>query len=185
MDKSPSFQQILDVQNQAILMQYLHWCKVELVSYQFWVLLAMLIVPWIVWIKLIDKKRIQEIFIYGLLVVTVVTFFDELGCQLNLWEYKIDIEPYFPRLIPMNFSMLPVVYMLIYQYFPKWKSFLLFNILAAVFFTFIGEPILVAIKIYVLINWKSIYSFPVYIIIAIGLRALTKLVVKTNQNASS
>lgn len=185
MDKSPSFQRILDVQNQAVQLQFLHWCKEEVFTFQFWLLIAMLTIPWIIWVKLVDKKRLNEIFIYGLLVVTVVTLLDELGCQLNLWEYLVDIEPYFPRLIPMNFSMLPVIYMLIYQYFPRWKSFLLFNFFAAVFFTFIGEPILSAAKIYVLIKWKSIYSFPIYIVIAIALKALTGFIIKSNQRAAS
>ncbi len=183
MDQSPSFQQILDAQSKAIILQFKHWCKFEVFSFQFWLLLAMLIIPWIIWTKLVDKKRLAEIFIYGLLVVTVVTFLDELGCQLNFWEYSIDIEPYFPRLIPMNFSMLPVWYMLVYQYANGWKKFILVNFFSAIFFTFVGEPIFVALKIYVLFTWKHIYSFPIYIIIAILLKALTMVIMKKYRQA--
>jgi hypothetical protein len=183
MNESQTFQQVIDTQNKSILLQFEHWCRFELFSFQFWLLLAMLIIPWIIWVRLADKKRLAEIFIYGLLVMTVVTFLDEFGCQLNLWEYYIDIEPYFPRLIPMNFSMLPVWYMLVYQYACRWKSFLLANFFSAAFFTFVGEPMLVALKIYVLFTWKHIYSFPIYIIIAVLLKALTMLVMKKYRKA--
>ena len=87
MNESQTFQQVIDTQNKSILLQFEHWCRFELFSFQFWLLLAMLIIPWIIWVRLADKKRLAEIFIYGLLVMTVVTFLDEFGCQLNLWEY--------------------------------------------------------------------------------------------------
>ncbi|MBA1334925.1 MAG: hypothetical protein HPY66_0546 [Firmicutes bacterium] len=102
-----------------------------------------------------------EILVYGLLISTIVTVLDEVGCQLNLWEYRFDLEPLFPRLIPMNFTMLPVWYMLIYQYFTKWKPFITANIVSAAIFTFIGEPLFVMLGIYELIKWKHIYSFPI------------------------
>lgn len=170
---SPSFEQVLDAQNNAIQIELQHWLKYELPSIQFWILLAMLIVPWIIWWKLVDKKRLLEIFVYGLLISAIVTFLDEVGCQLNLWEYRYDIEPYFPRLIPMNFAMLPVIYMLIYQYFPKWKQFVLINFVLAATLAFIGEPIFVMLKIYVLINWQHYYSYPIYIVLAVAVKALT------------
>jgi len=68
----------------------------------------MLILPWFILWKLVDRRRLLEILVYGLLISTIVTVLDEVGCQLNLWEYRIDLEPLFPRLIAMNFTMLPV-----------------------------------------------------------------------------
>lgn len=178
MNESQLFEQVLDTQGKSIQLQNQHWIKYEVFTFQFWFLIAMLIIPWIIWFKLVDKKKFFEIFIYGLLVLTVATFLDEIGCQLNLWEYRYDIEPLFPRLIPMNFTMLPVIYMLIYQYFPKWKSFITVNIFTGVLLAYVGEPIFMALKIYVLINWKHIYSFPIYILIAISLKALNKLLIR-------
>lgn len=178
MNDSQLFEQLLEAQGKSIQLQQQHWIKYEVFTFQFWLLIAMLIIPWIIWYKLIDKKRFYEIFIYGLFVLIVATFLDEVGCQLNLWEYRYDIEPLFPRLIPMNFAMLPVIYMLIYQYFPKWKSFIAANIVMGILLAYVGESIFVALKIYVLINWKHIYSFPIYILIAIVLKALTRLLIR-------
>jgi|GEM_PF-234843 len=167
MDGNPLFEQVLDAQNISIQMQIQHWLKYELFTPQFWLLIGMLIIPWVIWWALVDKRRFLEIIIYGLLISTVVTVLDEVGCQLNWWDYRYDIEPLFPRLIPMNFTMLPVAYMLIYQYFTKWKPFVMANIAAAALMTFVGEPVFAMTGIYVLLEWKSIYSFPIYIILAL------------------
>jgi hypothetical protein len=167
MEKFTSFEQILDSQNICIQMQVQHWVKYELFTPQFWLLVGMLTLPWIVWWRLVDRRRFLEIIIYGLLISAVVTVLDEVGCQLNWWDYLYDIEPLFPRLIPMNFCMLPVGYMLVYQYFTNWKSFIMASIVSSAILAFIGEPILVKTGIYVVLNWKSIYSFPIYTILAL------------------
>lgn len=170
MNQSPSFEQIIDTQNLSIQLQNQHWLKYEVFTFQFWLLIAMLILPWFIWWKVVDRKRFYEILVFGLLVITVVTFLDEVGCQLNFWEYRFDIEPLFPRLIPINFTMLPIAYMLVYQYFANWKSYILANIIMAAIFAFIGEPIFIFLDIYELLNWKIIYSFPIYILLGVVLK---------------
>lgn len=184
MNESPSFEQVLDAQNKTIQLENLHWLKYELFTFQFWLLVAMLILPWFIWWKLVDKKRFLEITIYGLIVVTFATFLDEVGCQLNLWEYRYDLEPLFPRLIPMNFTMLPVGYMLIYQYFRKWKTFIAANIAAAALFSFVGEPVFVLLDIYELLKWKHVFSFPIYIILAIIFKVAINAIMKVHQRAT-
>lgn len=184
MAESPSLEQVLDAQNKYMELEHLHWRKYELFTFQFWLLVAMLILPWLIWWKLVDRKRLLEILIYGLLISTIATVLDEVGCQLNLWEYRIDLEPLFPRLIAMNFAMLPVWYMLVYQYFTKWKPFIIANIISATIFTFIGEPLFVRLGIYEVIKWKHIYSFPIYIILAIIFKALVGLIIKAHRQAS-
>jgi hypothetical protein len=180
-DGSINFEQIQDLQEKAIHLQFIHWITQEVPTFQFWLLLILLIVPWFIWWKLVDRKRLLGILVLGLLTMNIVTVLDEVGCQLNLWEYLIDIEPYFPRLIPLNFTILPVVYMLIYQYFPKWKPFIATNIVVATLFAFVGETALVVLKIYILMGWKHIYSFPIYILLAIGLKALTDVIIKAHR----
>ncbi len=179
----PTFKQILEAQNISVQMQILHWREYELYTFQFWLLMTLLILPWFIWWKLVDKKRFLEIIIYGLLISTTATILDELGCQMNLWEYRYDVEPLFPRLIPMNFTMIPIWYMLIYQYFSKWKSFITANIASAACLTYIGEPIFVMIGIYELLIWKHIYSFPIYIILAIIFKSLVNWIMHVQRKA--
>ncbi len=183
MQEIPSFDQLLNAQNYAVQLQVQHWLKYELLTPQAFLLLAMLILPWFIWWPLVDKRRFLEIIIYGLFVCTVVTLLDEIGCQLNWWEYRYDIEPLFPRLIPMNFSMLPVGYMLIYQYFPKWKSFITVNLIVSLLYTFVGEPVFVKTGIYVMFEWRHLYSFPIYIILAVVFKLAVNWTIKVQRLA--
>lgn len=177
----PTFEQVLNAQNIAIQLQIEHWLKYEVYSPQFWLLAGLLIIPWILWFKLVDRKRLMEIIVYGLIISTVVTILDELGCQLNLWEYLYDIEPLFPRLVSINLSVLPIGYMLIYQYFDKWKFFIAASTVLAAFNSFVGEPLMQALKVYVMLNWKHIYSFPIYILLAILFKALLNWIISKKE----
>ncbi|GAB6158572.1 hypothetical protein JCM39194_17720 [Desulfotomaculum varum] len=159
-------------------MQNQHWLHHDLLTLQFWLLIILLIAPWIIWYKLIAKKRLCEILLFGMIVSIIATTLDEFGCQLNLWEYVYDIEPLFPRLIPVNFTVLPVSYMLLYQYFKSWRSFLAAGFVMSALFSFLAEPVLVWIGIYQMLHWKHTYSFPIYIIIAVLVKWLTELVLK-------
>jgi len=184
MNENLTFEQVMDAQKKYIQLEKLHWLKYELFSFQFWFLLAMLIIPWFIWWKLVDKRRFLEIMSYGFLVIISATFLDDVGCQINLWEYHYDIEPLFPRLIPMNFTMLPISYMFVYQYFTEWKPFIIANIIAAAIYAFIGEPIFVMLKIYNLINWKHIYSFPIYVLLAVLLKLIVVKIMVAQQRGS-
>jgi hypothetical protein len=183
MENNPTFDQVLAAQNISIQFQIQHWLKHELFTPQFWLLIIILIIPWLLWWRWVDKKRLLEIIIYGLIMSTLVTILDELGCQLNLWEYRYDIEPLFPRFIPMNCTLLPVLYMLIYQYFSEWKSYLIANMALAAIFTFVGEPLLKVINIYVLLKWEHIYSFPIYILLALLVKLAVNSIIKVHNQA--
>ncbi|MCL6634873.1 MAG: hypothetical protein K6T29_03785 [Peptococcaceae bacterium] len=179
----PSFEEILEMQNKLIRMQYEDWLRHDLFTFQFWLLVAILVAPWFLWWKLVDKKGLTEILLYGLVTQTLVTILDEFGCQLNLWEYRYDIEPLFPRLIPVNFTALPVTLMLVYQYFPTWKPYLAASVAAAAVFSFAAEPVLEWMNIYVLLRWEHAYSFPIYIALMLLMRWLVKLVLAKQKSA--
>jgi len=183
MNETVTFEEIIAAQNHCIQLQNQHWLQHEVFSFQFWLLVALLIIPWLVWWKIVDKKRFLQIFLYGFMVMTVVTFLDEVGCQLNLWEYRVDIEPLFPRLIPMNFTMLPICYMVVYQYCAAWKPYLTANLLMAALFSFVGEPVFIWLDIYELIKWKHIYSFPLYFLLAVGFKAATDWALRVQRRA--
>ncbi|VXB09562.1 conserved hypothetical protein [Bacillus sp. 349Y] len=44
------------------------------------------------------------------------TLFDGVGLQYRFWDYPIAFLPIIPRAFPLDFSMIPVAYMLLYQY---------------------------------------------------------------------
>jgi len=149
-----------------------HWLLYELFTWNWWVKITALIIAVIVWYKFANRKRINEIILYGLLVSLICLTLDIIGTYYVLWEYPI-------RLLPLNFSeihdfiILPIIFMLIYQRYTHWKSFIISNIIMSFLLSFIGENIAIWLNFYKEIAWKHIYSFPIYFIIAIVCKFIT------------
>ena len=148
------------------------WAPNELFKWNWWVGISVFIIPIIVCWILIDKKRILDIVLFGCLVSLITNFLDIVGHDYGLWDYPILLLPNIHHFIEVDSSALPVAYMLIYQYFPSWKKFIIANIIMAAISAFIIEPLFVFMKLYEKPGWKYIYSFPIYIILAILCRFL-------------
>jgi len=144
-----------------------HWVKYEVFTWQWWIGVACVILPLLVWWKLTDKRRILTITAFGFMVNILATFLDVIGSELLLWNYNIRTLPQIPLLLPVDFVIVPVVYMLIYQHYKAWKPFLLASIIVSLALSFIAEPLAVYIQQYQLISWHYIYSFPIYVLIVI------------------
>lgn len=162
---------IVKYQRLLYLARYEDWIKHGVFTAGWWMLLGVLIIPWFLWYRLIDKKRLQEMLLYAFTTSFVGLLLDEIGGSLTFWAYPIKLVPFFPRLISANYTLVPVIFTLVYQYFPRWKSFIIANIFLTIVFSFVLEPTLVWLKLYVLISWKYIYSIPVYFFAAIILKA--------------
>lgn len=163
----PSYVQVM----QAI--QHLHqvrtdrWLHHELFSRQWWFLVVTFLLPLGVWWKLVQKARLIEIALFTVVMAVIITILDSLGTELLLWGYPYRLVPFFPKQAEYDYSGLPVVYSLLYQYFPKWKSFSISMVVLSAVYSFVLEPIFIHLRIYKPVTWNSFYSFPIYI--AIGL----------------
>jgi hypothetical protein len=147
---------------------------------QWWFLLSLFILPWIAWWFLVDKGRIKQIWLFGALISILIIYLDDIGSELDLWNYPIKLINIIPRLNPIDVSVLPVMHMLLYQYFTKWKPFLWANFIMALFNSYIAEPFFVKINIYELTNWKYSYSLPIYILKAVVIKyILEKVLLKS------
>lgn len=81
-----------------------NWLAEGLGTWRWWVLLIMLIVPWFIWYKYVDKKKLHEIVLFGLLIIIADITLDEIGFELSLWYYPVDVIPLFPRLTSIDYT---------------------------------------------------------------------------------
>jgi hypothetical protein len=153
----------------------------SVLTYPWWILVALTVVPLVVWWRFVDKKRLFEIMTYGLLVSFVAGLLDAIGVETDAWEYKYDLVPLLDVFIAYDISVLPVSYMLVYQRYKNWRSFIMAHVVLAFVFAFVAEPLLVWLDIYQLIGWKHIYSVPGYIAIAICLRGVMAMLLKSRE----
>lgn len=157
------------------------WSADVLWSWQWWLLLALLFLPWMVWWRLVDKRRLTEICLLGMFVLATASWMDELGTDLILWYYPFKIIPWYPQLVPINYSVMPITYMLIYQYTPKWSVYVIAMAVMAALYSWIAEPALEFLGMYQVITWKFSYSFPLYLLIAVSHRWLLGKIMSTSE----
>jgi hypothetical protein len=143
------------------------WRYLDLFTWQWWLLLIVLILPWIVFIKMVDKRSLPETLLFGSWVMIISETFDHIGYELGMWTYSVEVFPLFPRFEEVNFSVLPVTYMLIYQTHRDWKKYVQVIAIAAGIFTWICEPILIWLELYVPLTWIPAYGFPIYVAIGV------------------
>ncbi|HZK56087.1 MAG TPA: CBO0543 family protein [Desulfosporosinus sp.] len=164
----------IELENQMIKIKLIHkhlsiehWVNYEVFTWQWWVGVACVVIPLVLMWILIDKRRLLEIIAFGFMINILATFLDVVGSELLLWNYTLRILPQIPLLFPVDFVLVPIFYMLVYQRYKAWKQFLLASTILALALAFVAEPLAVYIGQYELIYWKFIYSFPIYIVLAI------------------
>ncbi|MFC0211484.1 CBO0543 family protein [Paenibacillus chartarius] len=111
------------MQQKAAQFELERWIGSEVFTWPWWFLLALFLIPWFVLFKLIDRSRAYSIWFFGLIVLIITSFTDDLGAEIGAWVYPVKLVPYSLIGFPYDFSMVPVAQMLIFQYFRTWKSF--------------------------------------------------------------
>jgi hypothetical protein len=173
----PSNEQLVEMTRHLTQARIENWLGECFGTWPWWFLVALQIIPWLVWFKLVEKRKIVEFSLFGLIIIVVTNTLDELGFVLSLWYYPLKVIPIIPRLTSIDCSILPVAYMLIYQYFSEWKSFFRVMAVASAFFSFIAEPLMTFLGFYQPLTWKHYYSYPIYIVLALACKWLTRIII--------
>ncbi|NRD79031.1 hypothetical protein HPT25_16850 [Bacillus sp. BRMEA1] len=163
MSKSfPSYENVQKVREKLKDIAYQHWINDDFLTWKWWLLLILSIVPWIIWWKIVDKKRIIEILLYGTFIVILCMILDNLGTDLIWWGYPHKLFQSFPPLVPADITLVPCLMMLVYQWTNKWKSFLIMDLILSLLMSYLGEPFFIWLNFYQLTKWKLFYSFLFY-----------------------
>lgn len=126
----------------------------------------MLVIFYAVWIKLLDKKRLLEILLFGSFVSVMVVFINIAGTTRALWQLNIRLFPILPAPFPFDFSIVPILLMLAYQYSDSWAKYIGWNALA------IAAPVFAIAPLYQSLGIQSVYIGPAFsyiLLFAVGL----------------
>lgn len=167
----PSDMEIIQLQEMASPLLTQNWLGQDLWSLQWWLLLATLIIPWFIWFRLADRRRIFELLTFGLMAVIITTYVDALGVNFGLFLFPFKLIPA-AVLSPISVGFIPVVFMLVYHYSPNWISFLVNSTLVFAAAAFLLEPLAKYLGMYEMLEWNYLYSFLVYLGTAVVLRAI-------------
>ncbi|MCM3567749.1 CBO0543 family protein [Neobacillus mesonae] len=177
----PSYDEIRSIEYKLAEMKNEYWLHHDVFTFQWWLLLTIFILPWILWWRYVDKNRLKDIVLFGSLLMLLVGLLDDIGVNAQLWSYPYQLVQAIPRLAAIDYGILIVAHMTVYQFYTKWKSFIIVNLVMAAIFTFIFEPLTVWLNIYKLDNWKYIYSLPIYVAKAVFVKWLVQRINTMNK----
>ncbi|QOR67155.1 hypothetical protein IM538_03110 [Cytobacillus suaedae] len=172
----------LEKHHQNVKQDINHWLNHEFLTWNWWFLVAFILIPLVIWIKVVDRKRILEIMFVWTLVIIPTSYLDAIGVDLKFWVYPVQFVPITPRALPFDVFMVGVTFMLLYQYFSTWRSYLIALFIMALLFAFIGEPISKRLNLVYYIKWKYHFSFFYYVLLGVTVRAIVLKCKKLSEN---
>jgi hypothetical protein len=95
------------------------WENEILFTWRWWVAVALTIIPWVWWWFFYQKKDSTGRLLYaGYFVIAVSLCLDTIGDQIGLWEYRVEVIPVLPAMVPWDLTLMPVVIMSLIQFKP-------------------------------------------------------------------
>ena len=140
--------------------------KTDVFSLSWLGVVAFIVLSYYICFKLLDKRRLTQLLLFGSLMTVSMTYIDIFGSQFVLWTYLDRVMPIVPSLLFFDYTIIPLYYMLVYQYSSTWKSFAIWNAVLAGIISFVIFPLLSLLKLFKLENWRYIYFFPIIYILA-------------------
>ena len=141
---------------------------------RWWFIAVTIAVSYAVWWKLSDKRRIMEFLLFGSFIAVARVIFDDWGISSGRWTYFTDLIPTGYSLFLNDLTIVPLAFMLVYQYSYSytWTKYLALSAIVqgAVAFAFL--PLLIKLGILKLYNWHVAYSFLFMMITATVMRAI-------------
>jgi hypothetical protein len=140
------------------------WKEHTLFHWDFWVALIFIIVPIIFWIKIRKKESSNRLLFVGFFVLIIASYLDFVGVQFGKWYYTGKALPTIPSYLPWDWTIFPVFVMTLIQFKPSIPP-LIKGLFFAGFSAFVGEPLFLWLGFYVMNDWHTYYSFPIYFVI--------------------
>lgn len=174
MPGAPSDAQIAELTRQLTQARAENWYATDLYTWQWFFLLALLILPWVAFHYLADRPKLPRLLLFGFILMLITMGLDLLGYELGYWYYPYKIAPFGTFVAFVDHAPLPVAFMLLYQYFPRWRPFAAVVVVTAAAFSFVLEPLFEYMNIYQPLQWKYYYGFPIYIFLPLLSRWFTE-----------
>ncbi|MZP29187.1 hypothetical protein GTO91_05630 [Heliobacterium undosum] len=160
-----------------------HYVNAELFSVGWWFIVGMLAIFYFTWWKLLDKSRFMEILLFGSFMAVTNAFMDNIGTSSSRWMYFTRLVPLSPGPFPIDYTVVPILFMLAYQYTNSWRSFLIGSSLAGLLLNAVIFPTMVSINIKHHYNFQLYWYFFFVVVASLISRYLILAIIKTQFSA--
>ncbi|MCI3927049.1 hypothetical protein MO973_43445 [Paenibacillus sp. TRM 82003] len=135
------------------------WREHTLFTWQWWLLVGICVAFVAAGIFLLRKKGLLRAFAYYGVLYVLNRNLDDLATALDWYDYRMQLEPVIPTLLPANLFGVPIPLMILYQRLPTWKQFSIGLAVFAGFVSFVALPLMEWTGIYLLKEWNAFWSF--------------------------
>jgi hypothetical protein len=137
---------ILEQQEKVVSMWLDYWKEFSgFNTIPFWVIISMLVVPLVIIYFKIDRSKALQIGFFGFNIHTWFTYSDAIAMRMGHVYYPFQIIPVLPVNFALDASLVPVTFMLVYQWcINNNKNVLLYGVLTSIFFAFLFKPVMAA-----------------------------------------
>ncbi|WP_066058359.1 CBO0543 family protein [Robertmurraya korlensis] len=129
-----------------------------LFTWQWWVAVLMIIVPWVLWAIFRKKESSARLLFSAFIVMILSTNIDSIGVEHGLWTYPVKAIPIPTISYSFRYSLMPVLIMFFLQYKPNANPLVKGIILAGIS-AYIGMPLMAMVDMYKKIDWAYTNSF--------------------------
>jgi len=152
-------EQLDEMQQQLTSTWIDYWSQYsDLSTWQFWVLLLMLVVPLIIFFVCLDKRRALQIGFYGLCVHMIFSYIDATSIRLGYGQYPYQLLPIVTGNLGLDTSFVPVTYILMYQWtIRNGRNYYVYGTVLSLLLAFVFKPVMSAIGLFDVTNGMRYY----------------------------
>jgi hypothetical protein len=179
-DRAKQFQHINSLYKDASKAVHDYWFSYSNMStWQFWLLVALLLLPLIALYFLLDRKRALLIGFFGLNAHVWFQYIDTFGITNGLWNYPYKVVPFLPVNLALDTALVPVGFILVYQWTTNHnKNFYFYGTALCLFFAYIFKPILISLGLFEFYKGMNyFYLFLFYLLTMVISKLITDLFV--------
>lgn len=143
----------------------------------FWINVAMLILPLIALLFLIDNSKAFHIGFYGFNIHVWFTYIDAIGIRYALWNHPYQAIPFMPASFGLDAALVPVIYMLTYQWtVNNNKNYYIYLITLSALFAFVFKPFIALFDLFTLNKgFNYFHLFLLYVGMVILSKVITSI----------
>lgn len=185
-DQVKFIHKIQDIQSKLLNNSIDYWQEYSSFgTWQFWVVLSFFILPLIAIYVFIDKKRALLLGFFGFNVHVWFTYIDLLGGINNFWFYPYKIFPFFATSFALDVSLIPMLYMFVYQWtLNHMKNYYLYILILCGVLAFVFKPILSMLDLFELNKGTNYFHiFLAYILVALLSKIITNIFIYFQQTS--
>lgn len=155
-------------------------------TWGFWFNVAMFALPLILLYFTLDRKKAFQIGFFGFNIHVWFGYFDTFGTVQGYWTYPYQMIPFMPNSFGMDAALIPVLFMLVYQWVIHTnRNYYLYALILAVFLSFVLKPFFVSINVFKFsMGANYFHLFLTYIVIIVLSKLITNLFLFFEKKAS-